>query len=122
MAVANRPGVTRQKQWIRINDKIDLLDTAGILWPKIDDNDVGLKLSFIGTIKDSILPITEIAYELLKFLLYNYRENIIKRYNLTDEYINFTLNQDNPVNINIYEIMQEIGKKRGCIISRWRNR
>ncbi len=120
--VANKPGVTRKKQWIRINDKIDLLDTAGILWPKINDNNVGVNLSFVGTIKDDILPITEIAYELLKFLLCHYRKNVIERYKLTKEYIEDTLSQDNPENVNIYEIMQKIGEKRGCIISRRRNR
>ncbi len=122
MAVANKPGVTKKKQWMRINDKIDLLDTAGILWPKIDDEKVGLNLSFVGTIKDDILPITEVAYELLKFLLKNYRGNIIERYKLTEEYIENTLSKDDPENVNIYEIMQEIGRKRGCIMSRRTNR
>ena len=117
LEVGNKPGVTRKKQWIRINEKIELLDTPGVLWPKFESKEVALNLSFTGTIKDEILPITEVAYELLKFLIENYRENIIERYKLTKQYIEQTLNQDQAENINIYEIMQEIGKKRGCIIS-----
>jgi ribosome biogenesis GTPase A len=117
LEVGNKPGVTRKKQWIRVNEKIELLDTPGVLWPKFESKEVALNLSFTGTIKDEILPITEVAYELLKFLIENYRENIIERYKLTKQYIEQTLNQDQAENINIYEIMQEIGKKRGCIIS-----
>ena len=117
LEVGNKPGVTRKKQWIRVNEKIELLDTPGVLWPKFESTEVALNLSFTGTIKDEILPITEVAYELLKFLIENYRENIIERYKLTKQYIEQTLNQDQAENINIYEIMQEIGKKRGCIIS-----
>ena len=117
LEVGNKPGVTRKKQWIRENEKIELLDTPGVLWPKFESKEVALNLSFTGTIKDEILPITEVAYELLKFLIENYRENIIERYKLTKQYIEQTLNQDQAENINIYEIMQEIGKKRGCIIS-----
>ena len=117
LEVGNKPGVTRKKQWIGINEKIELLDTPGVLWPKFESEQVALNLSFTGTIKDEILPITEVAYELLKFLIENYRENIIERYKLTKQYIEQTLNQDQAENINIYEIMQEIGKKRGCIIS-----
>ena len=117
LEVGNKPGVTRKKQWIRVNEKIELLDTPGVLWPKFESKEVALNLSFTGTIKDEILPITEVAYELLKFLIENYRENIIERYKLTKQYIEQTLNQAQAENINIYEIMQEIGKKRGCIIS-----
>lgn len=117
LEVGNKPGVTRKKQWIRVNEKIELLDTPGVLWPKFESKEVALNLSFTGTIKDEILPITEVAYELLKFLIENYRENIIERYKLTKQYIEQTLNQDQAENINIYEIVQEIGKKRGCIIS-----
>ena len=111
LEVGNKPGVTRKKQWIRVNEKIELLDTPGVLWPKFESKEVALNLSFTGTIKDEILPITEVAYELLKFLIENYRENIIERYKLTKQYIEQTLNQDQAENINIYEIMLEFGKK-----------
>lgn len=117
LEVGNKPGVTKHKQWIRLNDKIELLDTPGVLWPKFESEEVAMNLSFTGTIKDDILPETEIAYQLLKFLIYNYKQNIIERYKLTEEFIDEILNRDEPENFNIYEIMQTIGKKRGCIIS-----
>ena len=115
--VGNKPGITKQKQWIRINEKIELLDTPGVLWPKFESEDVALKLAFTGTIKETVLQKTEVAYQLVKFLLENYQERLENRYGLTNEYIEATLNQDRPENFNIYEIMLEIGKKRGCIIS-----
>lgn len=115
--VGNKPGVTKQKQWIRINEKIELLDTPGVLWPKFESNEVALNLAFTGTIKENILQITEIAYELTKFLVENYPEKLIERYKLTDEWIKEQLEKDRPENENIYEIMLEIGRKRGCIIS-----
>ncbi len=115
--VGNRPGITRQKQWIRINEKIELLDTPGILWPKFESEEVGLKLAFTGTIKEEILQRTEVAYQLTRFLVENYRQNICERYGLTENYIEEILNQDQQENFNIYEIMLEIGRKRGCIIS-----
>ena len=115
--VGNKPGITKQKQWIRINEKIELLDTPGVLWPKFESEDVALKLAFTGTIKETVLQKTEVAYQLVKFLLENYQERLENRYGLTNEYIEATLNQNQPENFNIYEIMLEIGKKRGCIIS-----
>ena len=115
--VGNKPGVTKQKQWISINDKINLLDTPGVLWPKFQDEKIALNLAFTGSIKDDILEITEMAYQLLKFLLENYKANIMERYGLGDKYIETILSQDQPENLNIYEIMQEIGRKRGAIIS-----
>ena len=117
LEVGNKPGVTRKKQWISINDKINLLDTPGVLWSRFEDEKTALNLAFTGTIKDDVLEQTEIAYQLLKFLLENYRQNVIERYKITLDYIENTLSQNQPENFNIYEIMQEIGKKRGAIIS-----
>ena len=117
LEVGNKPGVTRKKQWISINDKINLLDTPGVLWPRFEDEKTALNLAFTGTIKDDVLEQTEIAYQLLKFLLENYRQNVTERYKITLDYIEKVLSQDQPENFNIYEIMQEIGKKRGAIIS-----
>ena len=117
LEVGNKPGVTRKKQWISINDKIYLLDTPGVLWPKFEDEKTALNLAYTGTIKDDVLEQTEIAYQLLKFLLENYRQNVADRYKISLEYIEKILSQEEPENINIYEIMQEIGKKRGAIIS-----
>lgn len=115
--VGNKPGVTKQKQWIRINDEIELMDTPGVLWPKFESEEVALNLAFTGTIKDDILAITEIAYCLTKYLLKNYRKNLIERYSLNEQVISDILNQEQEENQNIYEIMQLIGKKRGAIIS-----
>ena len=115
--VGNKPGVTKNKQWIRINDKVELLDTPGVLWPKFENEEVALNLSFTGTIKDDILAQTEIAYQLLKYLLKSYLENVCDRYNFKKEELEEILLQDNEENINIYEIMQMIGKRRGALIS-----
>ena len=117
LEVGNKPGVTKKKQWIRINDKIELLDTPGVLWPKFDNEKVALNLAYTGSIKDEILPQTEIAYQLLKYLLENYKGNIAERYKLSIDYIDEILSQNQQENFNIYEIMQEIGKKRGAIVS-----
>lgn len=115
--VGNKPGVTKQKQWIRINEKIELLDTPGVLWPKFESEEVALHLCFTGSIKEEILDKLEIAYQLTKFLLENYRKKLCERYKLDEEFIEQTLKQDQPENNNIYEIMLEIGKKRGCMMS-----
>ena len=116
--VGNKPGVTKQKQWIRINEKVELLDTPGVLWPKFENNEVALHLAFTGSIKEDVLDRTEVAYELTKYLLEEYPEKICQRYQLKEEYIKEVMGQDfQPENQNIYEIMQEIGRKRGCIIS-----
>lgn len=115
--VGNKPGVTRQKQWIRINEKVELLDTPGVLWPKFESEKVALNLAFTGSIKETVLDKTEIAYYLVKFLLENYRENLCNRYKMTEQYIEQTLNREEPDNVNIYEIFLEIGRKRGCIMS-----
>lgn len=117
LIVGNKPGVTRAKQWIRVNDKIELLDTPGVLWPKFESEEVALNLAYTGSIKDDVLEKVEVAYQLLKYLLENYREKLEKRYGLDSENINQILMQEQPENFNIYEIMQLIGKKRGAIVS-----
>ena len=116
--VGNKPGVTKQKQWIRINDQIELLDTPGVLWPKFESEEVALNLAFTGTIKEDILDKLEIAYQLTKFLIKQYPKLLCNRYQITEQFIQEKLSQqDQPDNSNIYEIMLEIGKKRGCIKS-----
>lgn len=115
--VGNKPGVTKQKQWIRINEKIELLDTPGVLWPKFESEEVALNLCFTGSIKEEILDKLEIAYKLTEFLLKNYRKKLCDRYKITEDFIDKTLAQEQSENVNIYEIMLEIGKKRGCIMS-----
>lgn len=116
--VGNKPGVTRQKQWIRVNENIELLDTPGVLWPKFENEETALKLAYTGTIKDDILEKTEIAYYLFKYLLENEMDKVIERYKLEKEEINQELqNTDRMENENILEIMHMIGKKRGAIVS-----
>ena len=114
--VGNKPGVTKQKQWIRINEKIELLDTPGVLWPKFENEKVAMNLAITGTIKYDILELTEVSYTLTKFMLENYRNNLLQRYSLDEKQINEILNQEQAENENIYEIMQLIGKKRGAIL------
>ena len=76
----NKPGVTKGKQWIKLNKNVELLDTPGILWPKVDDQTVGLRLAFIGSIKDEILNISDLAIELIRFLQTEYPYVLKERY------------------------------------------
>lgn len=80
----NKPGVTRGKQWIRINKHVELLDTPGILWPKFEDQQVGIRLAIIGSIKDDILNIRELAFEFIQYLVLAYPGILAQRY-MADE-------------------------------------
>ena len=80
----NKPGVTKGKQWIRLNRNVELLDTPGILWPKFEDQKVGLRLALIGSIKDEILNIDELAIELIKFLKESYAGLLQERYDVDE--------------------------------------
>lgn len=116
--VGNKPGVTKQKQWLRIDNGIELLDTPGVLWPKFQNAQIALHLAITGTIKEENFEKTEIAYELLKWLLENYMENVIQRYNLDVKKVKEVLdNGQQPMNENIMEILYMIGKNRGAILS-----
>ena len=101
----NKPGVTKGKQWIRVRSDIDLFDTPGILWPKIEDQNVGMKLAYTGAIKDEILHIDDIAYHLLEALITKYPELIMSRYKF----------EEDEMHGPTIEVMDEIGRKRGCI-------
>ena len=113
--VGNRPGVTKQKQWVRISNNIELLDTPGVLWPKFEDQIVALNLSYTGSIKDEILQTEEIAYSLLKYLYNNYKQNLLERYKISEEDIEDIKSEDK--NEEIYNLFKLIGKKRGAVIS-----
>ena len=115
--VGNKPGFTKQKQWIRVNDKVELLDTPGVLWPKFENEEVALHLTYTGTIKEDVLEKTEIAYYLTKFLLENYKEKLCNRYKLDQNVVDSLLQQYKSENENIYDVFLAIGKKRGCIMS-----
>ena len=106
--VGNRPGVTRQKQWIRLNNKIELLDTPGVLWPKFQTEETALNLSYIGTIKDDNLDLVELSYHLLKYLYENYPEKLKERYKLQDQELE---------NTTILELTETIARKRGALKS-----
>ncbi|MBR1758558.1 MAG: ribosome biogenesis GTPase YlqF [Lachnospiraceae bacterium] len=98
----NTPGVTKGKQWIRLNKNVELLDTPGILWPKFEDQEVGKKLAYIGSIRDEVLDASDLAYSFLEYLREEYPENLIKRYALTE--LTPTI-----------AMMDQIGKARGCL-------
>jgi len=80
--VGNKPGVTKAQQWVRLNKDLELLDTPGVLWPKFEDQKVGIHLAITGAIRDEILTSSDLGYYLLDFLKANYEKNIIERYNL----------------------------------------
>lgn len=105
----DRPGVTRGKQWIRINSEIELLDTPGILWPKFEDQEVGMNLAFTGAIKDDIMDTAEVAMELLYRLSKLYPKELCNRFKLEPDLIK---------NIEPLELLEKVGRKRGCIISK----
>ena len=110
--VGNKPGVTKQKQWIRLENNIELLDTPGVLWPKFEDKEIALNLAYTGTIKDDILDKVDLAYYLLKNLIENYPKNVKIRFKL-EEFIETTEKNEDF----ILEQMKTIGKKRGAIVS-----
>lgn len=116
MKVGNKPGVTKNKQWIRLSNNIELLDTPGVLWPKIENQETALNLAYTGTIKSDILDETEIAYNLMKYLISNYKENVKERYKLKSDIVSRILEDSNmEENEGIIEIMNYIGEKRGAI-------
>ncbi len=116
--VGNKPGVTRQKQWVRIGQNIELLDTPGVLWPKFENEEIALNLAYTGTIKDDILQTIEVGFSLLTVLANNYLDNLIERYKLNkEETLELLQNENLPENERILEILHVIGKKRGALIS-----
>lgn len=90
----NKPGVTKGKQWIKVNPTLELLDTPGILWPKFEDQSVGMKLAFIGSINDEILIMQEMAVDLLMFLGREYPKLLEERYGFT--YAELTAESEAP--------------------------
>lgn len=98
----NKPGVTKGKQWIRLNRQVELLDTPGILWPKFEDQEVGKKLAFIGSIKDEILNTEELAAELVRSLNNSYSGLIEKYYEISE-------------NTDPYDTLRKIAEKKHCL-------
>lgn len=106
--VADKPGVTRHNQWFSIGSGIELLDTPGVLWPKFDDPKVGDRLAFIGSVKDTILDSETLAVRLLDVLKSEYYDRLDERYKLKN--IDYQ-------NIDSFELLEAIGRKRGMLIS-----
>ncbi len=98
----NKPGVTKGKQWIRLNKNVELLDTPGILWPKFEDQRVGLYLAMVGSIKDELLNKDELSLELIKILLENYPGALAQRYEVSEG--------QEPAGV-----LMEIAKNRNCV-------
>ena len=115
--VGNKPGVTRQKQWIRINQNIELLDTPGVLWPKFQSDEVALNLAYTGSIKDDVLETIEIGFDLLKLLIDKHLDKLLERYKLSPNEIKEIYNMDIAENEKVLEVMHLIGKRRGALIS-----
>lgn len=99
----NKPGVTKGKQWIRLNKNVELLDTPGILWPKFEDQTVGLRLAWIGSIKDEILNTEELAAELTGFLVKSYPDVLKEKYEIEESADGF-------------ENLRGIAESRHCLV------
>jgi len=103
----NRPGVTRGKQWVTVNNNLLLLDTPGILWPKFEDPNVGMMLAYTGAVKEGVIDIEELAGRLMELLLKYYPQTLRERYKVEAE-------QGTPG----YMLLEEAGRKRGYLLAR----
>lgn len=103
-AVGDKPGVTKSQTWIRITEDIVLLDTPGILWPKFEDQTVGLKLAMCGSIRDEILDLEAITAKALEYMMLHYPRLLIERYKLDAM-------EEDP-----YALIESIARKRGCLL------
>ncbi len=100
----NKPGVTKGNQWIRLNKTLELLDTPGILWPRFEDQQVGLKLALIGSINDEILDKDELAMKLIRFMNSNYPQVLKERYQLDEAEASET------------EVLAQVARIRSCLV------
>lgn len=103
--IGDRPGITRHQQWIKVKNTFELLDTPGILWPKFDDQEVGLRLAAIGTIKDDLLSLQDIAAYAIQYLQRHYPLFLKARYDLEESMT------------DMWDVFEHIGKKRGALES-----
>ncbi|MCR4721462.1 MAG: ribosome biogenesis GTPase YlqF [Lachnospiraceae bacterium] len=103
----NKPGVTKGRQWIRLNRQVELLDTPGILWPKFEDQQIGMKIAFIGSINDDILYPEELCYYLIGVLKERYPDSLKQRY--------FKASEEPPEEIS--EIVKSVAISRGALAS-----
>lgn len=100
--VGNKPGITKNLEWIRINDKLELLDTPGILWPRLDNNNIAYNLASMTAIKEEVLDTEDLAIYIIKKMLSEYKDNIVNRYNITSTE-------------DVIEVLDQIGKKIGAV-------
>ena len=103
----NRPGVTRGKQWVTVNSGLLLLDTPGILWPKFDDPEVGMKLAYTGAVKEDVIDLEELACRLMELLHRRYPQALLDRYGI-----------EAPEGTPGYELLEAAGRKRGFLLAR----
>ncbi len=106
LKVANRPGVTRDNQWVVCGNGIELLDTPGVLWPKFEDPAVGDRLAFIGSVKDDVTDVETIAVRLLEVLKTDYVSRLAERYKIAEE----------DCELEPFELLELIGRKRGMLL------
>lgn len=104
--VEDRPGVTRSKQWVKIDNNVELLDMPGVLWPKFEDQEIAVRLAFTGAISDAILDIETLAMKLLSYLAEQYPNSLADRYKIQAE------SEDTGL-----ELLEKVGRKRGMVIS-----
>lgn len=104
----NKPGVTKGKQWIRLNRELEFLDTPGILWPKFESEEVGRNLALIGSMNDEILQMTELAADLIAYLLAHYREALFERYQIKQS------GEDNDIDATPLSVLQHVCEIRKC--------
>ncbi|GGN90550.1 ribosome biogenesis GTPase YlqF [Saccharibacillus kuerlensis] len=107
----DRPGVTKGQQWIKVGKEMELLDTPGILWPKFEDQNVGMKLAVTGAIKEDVLNVEEVTFFAVKYCAEHYWARLSERYSLGERPTAFDDADE------IVRIMEEIGRKRGCLMS-----
>lgn len=103
----NRPGVTRGKQWVTVDNSLLLLDTPGILWPKFEDPNVGMMLAFTGAVKEAVIDTEELASKLMELMHKYYPETILERYKV-----------DMPKSTPGWQLLEEAGRKRGYLLAR----
>src|SRR5690625_2725860 len=105
--IGDRPGITKMQQWVKVRGKFELLDTPGLLWPKFDTEEIGIKLAAIGTIKYELVPTQDVAAYLITYLLEHYRQCFLHRFpiQLTDDYI------------DMWDVFEQIGTLRGALES-----
>jgi ribosome biogenesis GTPase A len=101
----DRPAVTKAQQWVKMGDTLELLDTPGILWPKFEDQMVGLRLAASGAIKDELIDFTEVSLFVIAYMMHYYPERLLERYKL------------NELPTDKVTMLEEIGKKRGCVVT-----